>query len=73
MKIFVLAGEPSGDLHGKSLIDEFLSKNPKLEIYAVGGEKIKTTRAEIVYPLEKLKVMGFVDVFFALPRLIKSF
>jgi len=38
MKIYIIAGEPSGDLHGKNLIREMQQLHPNLELRGVGGD-----------------------------------
>ena len=44
-KIFISTGEVSGDLHGsflsKALFDEARKRSINLEIYGIGGEKMK--------------------------------
>ena len=37
-KIFVIAGEPSGDLHASNLVKEIKHINPSIEIKGWGGE-----------------------------------
>ena len=37
MKVFLSAGEPSGDVHGSNLIRAILSKQPNAQITALGG------------------------------------
>ena len=71
--IFVFAGEKSGDLHGEKLLQALLSKNPQLKIAGVGGPKMRSQGIECVLPTEEFQVMGFIDVFAALPKLIRQF
>ncbi|HTU16538.1 MAG TPA: hypothetical protein VMG10_00620, partial [Gemmataceae bacterium] len=37
MRLFVSAGEPSGDLHGANLIHALRKREPGLEIHGFGG------------------------------------
>src|SRR5690554_3144091 len=73
MDLFIATGEMSGDLHGAKLIEELLALDPRLKIGAVAGPKMRSFPIEEFFPMEILRVMGFIDVFFALPRLIKQF
>ena len=73
MKIFLFAGETSGDLHGEQLVFSLRNQFPLAHIYGVGGPKMRAAGLECIVPMEKFQVMGFVDVFFALPRLFKLF
>jgi lipid-A-disaccharide synthase len=71
--IFILAGEPSGDLHGAHLIEELLALNPNLKIAAVAGPLMRKFPIECIEPMENLQVIGFIDVILALPSIIKRF
>ncbi|NDE82769.1 MAG: lipid-A-disaccharide synthase, partial [Chlamydiia bacterium] len=71
--IFIFAGEPSGDLHGEALIQEIRKKDPSLKIAAVAGPRMRALGIDCILPMEEFQVMGFFDVFCALPRLIKHF
>lgn len=71
--IFIFAGEPSGDLHGEALIQEIRKKDPSLKIAAVAGPRMRALGIDCILPMEEFQVMGFFDVFCALPRLIQHF
>lgn len=71
--IFLLAGEPSGDLHGAKLIEALLKKDPSLKIAAVAGPRMREFPIQCIEPMESLQVMGFTDVIASLPRMIKLF
>ncbi len=71
--LFILAGEASGDLHGAGLVQALLKERPDLKIVAVAGPRMRALPIETLLPMEKLQVMGFLDVLVALPRLIKQF
>jgi len=67
--LFIIAGESSGDQLGEGLLRAL----PKLKILGIGGPKMRSTGMETIFPMEDLQVMGFIDVLFALPHLIKCF
>lgn len=71
--IFIFAGEVSGDLHGEKVVQQMRREFPRARIFGVGGPKMRTAGLECVLPMEQFQVMGFIDVFFALPRLMKHF
>lgn len=73
LSIFLLAGEVSGDLHGEKLVSSLKLQFPTARLFGVGGPKMRQAGLEIVMEMEKFQVMGFVDVFLALPRLIRQF
>lgn len=61
-KLFILAGEPSGDLHGAYLIKELKKQQPDLQIDAWGGQKMKLAGANVLRSLDHLAFMGFIEV-----------
>jgi len=61
-KLFVLAGEPSGDMHAAGVITELLKARPELKVFGIGGEKLRTLGAELLYDTAQMSIMGFVDV-----------
>lgn len=71
--LFIFAGEASGDLHGEKLLKALYEKEPNLQVAAVAGPLMRAFKIDTVMEMEKFQVMGFVDVFLALPRLIKLF
>jgi lipid-A-disaccharide synthase len=71
--LFIFAGEPSGDLHGEKLLKALKQKYPQLQIAGVGGPKMRAGNMRCILPMEEFQVMGFVDVFLALPSLIRKF
>ncbi len=73
MKICVFAGEKSGDLYGARLIRALKKKYPLAHIQGVGGEKMRREDFTPFMDTESFQVMGFIDVFLALPRFMRQF
>lgn len=71
--LFIFAGEVSGDLHGEEVLRALKQLSPSVSIAGVGGPRMRAQGMECVMPMEEFQVMGFVDVFFALPKLMKKF
>jgi lipid-A-disaccharide synthase len=61
-KILIIAGEASGDLHGSGLVRELRRKSPGLDIFGIGGDKMKREGVELIFHVEKLAFMGFFEV-----------
>jgi lipid-A-disaccharide synthase len=72
-KIFIIAGEASGDLHGAEFVKELLALNPHLEIYAWGGDKMQAAGAKILKHYKDLAFMGFWEVLKNLGTIFKNF
>ena len=66
-KVMIIAGEASGDLHGAGVVRELLKKNPKLDVFGVGGDKMKREGMNLVYHIRELGFMGFLEVIKHLP------
>src|SRR6266508_1055730 len=67
MKLFISAGEPSGDLHGANLIRSILARQPDAQITALGGPLMRAAGANLLYPLTDLAVMWLGSVLRNLP------
>lgn len=68
-KVFIIAGEASGDQLGAGLIRALKEKYPSLEIRGICGAAMKDAGlAESLFPMEELSVMGLAEV---LPRIPK--
>ncbi len=67
MKIFIAAGEVSGDILGAQLIEEIKRRHPLCEIIGVGGPKmLEAGLSKSVFPMEDLAVIGLFEI---LPKL----
>src|SRR5262245_17492598 len=62
MRIFISAGEPSGDIHGANLIRAMKQIHPDVEIVGFGGERMAAAGCRLLYPLTQLAVMWFLRV-----------
>lgn len=67
MRIMMIAGEASGDLHGAGVVRELRRKNPEVDIYGIGGDKMRAEGMDLVYHVRELSFMGFVEVLRHLP------
>ncbi len=68
-KIYVIAGEASGDLHGANLIRHLKAEaSAPLEIYGVGGERIRQTGALNFFDLAHFHVTGMTEALRRLPQ-----
>ena len=71
--IYLFAGEKSGDDRGAELGTALLNLDPSLKLVGVAGPKMRALGIEGATLMEEFEVMGFIDVVFALPRLIRLF
>jgi lipid-A-disaccharide synthase len=73
VKLFLFAGETSGDLHGGELLQALRKQLPGVRFFGVGGPKMRAQGFESLLQMEDFQVMGFTDVMRALPKLWKQF
>lgn len=72
-KIFIISGEPSGDLHGANLVKALLDSDPNLDIRCWGGNRMKAAGAKVLKHIDELAFMGFVEVVANLRTIMKNF
>lgn len=70
MKIGIVAGEASGDLLGRGLIEALRARWPEAQFVGIAGPRMQAAGATSWYPMEKLAVRGYVEVLKNLRELI---
>jgi lipid-A-disaccharide synthase len=68
MRVFVSAGEPSGDIHGANLVRALRQAHPGIEVVGFGGERMAAAGCRLIYPLCDLAVMGLGAIVTNLPN-----
>ena len=58
----IVAGEASGDLLGSQLIGELRELVPQVHFAGIGGPRMQSAGMEVLFPLEKLAVRGYLEV-----------
>jgi lipid-A-disaccharide synthase len=71
MKIYLIAGEPSGDFIGSKLIGALRARNSAAQFEGVGGELMKQEGLSSLFPVEQISLMGFWEIIPHIPRLKK--
>jgi len=67
----IIAGEVSGDLHGAALIIELKKLDDTIEIYGIGGDKMKAAGMKILYHINQMAFLGFAEIIKHLPFIKK--
>lgn len=62
MKLFLVAGEPSGDRLGAALMAGLRTLAPDVSFAGVGGPLMQAEGMDSLFPMEELSVMGIAEV-----------
>ena len=71
IKVFIVAGEVSGDLLGEGLIIELKKMINDIEIFGVGGSKMIAQGLKPIFNIKFLSIMGIFEVILKIPKVIK--
>ncbi len=72
-RIFLAAGEASGDHYGAELIRALRRSLPDAEFFGLGGTKMEAAGLNRVIKAEDVAVMGITEVLLHLPRIYSSY
>ncbi len=61
-RVFLSAGEASGDLHGSHLVRAIRAKDPAVRITCLGGPRLREAGAEVLVDNRQLSVVGLFEV-----------
>lgn len=62
MRVFILAGEPSGDRLGAALMAGLKDLHSDVTFYGVGGAQMQAQGMTSLFPMDELSVMGVAEV-----------
>jgi lipid-A-disaccharide synthase len=71
-KIYVIAGEASGDLHASNLMQAMLDRDPHLDFRFWGGDKMNSVHKGLVKHIRDLAFMGFWEVITNIRTILKN-
>jgi lipid-A-disaccharide synthase len=70
MRVFLSAGEPSGDHHAALLVRELRERQPDVECVGLGGPQMEAAGCRLVADLTQLAVMWFLRVILSIHRFV---
>ncbi|MBT4483543.1 MAG: lipid-A-disaccharide synthase [Candidatus Latescibacteria bacterium] len=66
-RVFLIAGESSGDLHGSSLMRSMRSRIPEIEFRGIGGSRMVDEGLHTVRHVREMNFMGIAEVIRHIP------
>ena len=68
MRVMIAAGEPSGDLYAGALAAELRARQPDVDVFGMGGERLQEAGAELVAHYRGISVTGLTEALSVVPR-----
>ncbi|HJS98547.1 MAG TPA: lipid-A-disaccharide synthase [Terriglobales bacterium] len=73
LRILISAGEASGDMYGAQLIEALRRRRPDLEVFGLGGDRMRTAGCETLVDAKDIAVVGITEILRHLPRIYARF
>lgn len=70
-RIFMIAGEPSGDQHAGAVAAALRRLDPASELLGIGGERMAAAGVRLRHDLAEFSVLGFAEVIGRLPFFLR--
>ncbi|WP_439142694.1 lipid-A-disaccharide synthase [Planktotalea sp.] len=62
MRVFIIAGEPSGDKLGAALMEGLQALVPEVEFDGIGGARMSEAGLKSRFPMEEISIMGISEI-----------
>ena len=70
-RVMIACGEPSGDLYAGALTAELRSRQPDIDVFGMGGERLREAGADLVAHYKGISVTGLTEALSVLPRSLR--
>ena len=72
-RVFIIAGEASGDVHGANLVKAMAAQDPCLSFQAVGGRELREAGVQLLWDAAEVAVVGLLEVARHLVAITRAF
>lgn len=73
LRILMVAGEASGDLHGGDLARQILSLNPDCDLFGIAGEQMRSAGVRPLVRMEDIHGLGLSELVSTIGRTVNAF
>ena len=73
MRIFISAGEASGDLYASRVVEALHARHPEAEFFGCAGPRMQAAGVRAVVDSRSIAVVGIVEVLAHIPRIYGEF
>ena len=70
MLILISAGEASGEMYGAQLIEALRRRDPSIQFFGVGGDRMRAAGCDTVVDTKDLAVVGITEILSHLPKIL---
>ena len=71
-RVYIIAGEASGDLHASNLVKALRQVRPEVQLRGWGGDRMAAAGVEVVKHIRELAFMGFAEVVMNLRTILRN-
>ncbi|HUA86994.1 MAG TPA: lipid-A-disaccharide synthase [Bryobacteraceae bacterium] len=73
MRVFISAGEASGDLYASRVVEAIRFRHPDAEFFGCAGPRMQAAGVKAIVDSRSIAVLGLVEVIEHIPRIYKQF
>lgn len=73
LRLLLVAGEASGDLHGAAFVRAVRSRIPAVEVVGIGGAQLEAEGMQVLVDMHGVATMGFVETFGSAGRVLGAY
>ena len=73
MKLFISAGEVSGDQYGAALVKSIRALDPSIECVGMGHNAMRSAGVQVLADVTTASTIGFIEPFRYIPKLILTY
>ncbi|MBK8341080.1 MAG: lipid-A-disaccharide synthase [Flavobacteriales bacterium] len=71
-RVYIIAGEASGDLHASNLVKALRRAHPEVHLRGWGGDRMAAAGVDVVKHIRELAFMGFAEVVMNLRTILRN-